>query len=221
MPDIMATEDSPPPVPHDFRLPRFYSSTGLRAIVGMGEPAAREDLRHQFRHEYDTQAGVTGLYVVEEDLLMLDRRSLAHHNQQIHTLLDTLGFTREDRLTVVPFASTSYKGRFRVDMPASAGGAYQAFHRRGLRDAWTRHIEFKTVHQFYACIIALRVTAHPPSTEVDYSIAGLPHDRRDEARFDRLGLTSSTRGRFEAGAAYQRLADAGVRVPDPFIDRSG
>jgi hypothetical protein len=125
------TKDTPPEPPGSFQPPRVIDSLG------------DERPWTQWDSESDHTAGISGMYVISDDTMVVDNRGMNHHNGQLRNLLERVydrddpgfdnimawGFgVRKDWSDDAPDGAKTAD----LELPRSAGGLTQAYRRLGL-----------------------------------------------------------------------------------------
>jgi len=106
---------------------------------------------------------LSGLFFPENELHVVDRRTLAHHNTQWMYVLEEYG----ELSPVLPWATDTFSSPTRIEVNRSHGGLHQAITRTGSNPDIISPTEMKPEY-VYAIANACRNMGVEPEAEIEY-----------------------------------------------------
>lgn len=204
----MSADETIPPEPPS----NFVADFGIR------DTTPRGDYWEQWGKPSDTGAGISGLWFPFENLMVVDRRTLAHHNQQYSYIHEELGALSP----VMPWAAGfngayddgEYIGtRAVLELPSSAGGLFQYLTRNNLRDevdAWQHGHDVAPDH-LWPVVYTARLLDMPSETTVRFD--------HEQQRMRSVEETYPVSREFKLEMAYMELQWLPGGLPEPKIER--
>jgi hypothetical protein len=202
-------------------VPDDWQAVG-RITNSLGET----DYATSWAGEYNRTDGVTGMYLPEEDHMAVDRRTVAHHNQQYRTLVD---YHDRNPSPIMAWAWT-LRGRYAdgervgtaadLEFPRSRGGIVQVLDRIIGGDdvvVWNTGTQVDQ-YTFYQVIYTCRLLDCPGNTKV--ATKWVPREVKEDSGMSRSRKREFevTRGRYRLKDCYAELRFQG-RLPEPRVER--